>query len=80
MSSVAVAWMRDKGAVPCTYTADIGQYDEPDIAAVPGRAKEYGAATRMYGLVDGHLLWAWDIAALGQQLTSHASGRLARAD
>jgi argininosuccinate synthase len=35
--------MREKGAVPCTYTADIGQYDEPDIAAVPSRAKEYGA-------------------------------------
>ena len=28
--------MREKGAVPCTYTADIGQYDEPDIASVPG--------------------------------------------
>jgi len=42
-TSVAVAWMRDKGAVPCTYTADIGQYDEPDIASVPGRALEYGA-------------------------------------
>ena len=32
-TSVAVAWMREKGAVPCTYTADIGQYDEPDIAS-----------------------------------------------
>ena len=42
-TSVAVAWMREKGAVPCTYTADIGQYDEPDIAAVPSRATEYGA-------------------------------------
>ncbi len=42
-TSVAVAWMRDKGAVPCTYTANIGQPDEPDIDAVPGRAKEYGA-------------------------------------
>ncbi|MBE8476980.1 MULTISPECIES: argininosuccinate synthase [Streptomyces] len=42
-TSVAVAWMRDKGSVPCTYTADIGQYDEPDIASVPGRAKAYGA-------------------------------------
>src|ERR671924_767037 len=42
-TSVAVAWMRDKGAVPSTYTADIGQYDEPDIASVPGRAKTYGA-------------------------------------
>src|SRR5687768_15846422 len=35
--------MRDKGAVPCTYTADIGQYDEPDIDSVPGRATAYGA-------------------------------------
>ncbi len=42
-TSVAVAWMREKGAIPCTYTADIGQYDEPDIASVPGRATEYGA-------------------------------------
>src|SRR4051794_5145684 len=42
-TSVAVAWMRDKGAVPCTYTADLGQYDEPDIASVPGRAAQYGA-------------------------------------
>ncbi|WP_448641427.1 argininosuccinate synthase [Geodermatophilus sp. URMC 63] len=42
-TSVAVAWMRDRGAVPCTYTADIGQYDEPDIASVPGRAGSYGA-------------------------------------
>jgi len=42
-TSVAVAWMRHKGAVPCTYTADIGQYDEPDIASVPGRATQYGA-------------------------------------
>ncbi|SFS17247.1 protein of unknown function [Microbacterium sp. cf046] len=43
-------------------------------------AKVYAAATRMYGLVDGHLLWAWDIAALGRELASHASARLAKAD
>ena len=42
-TSVAVAWMRDKGAVPCTFTADIGQYDEPDISGVPERALQYGA-------------------------------------
>ena len=36
-TSCAVAWMRHNGAVPFTYTADIGQYDEPDIDAVPGR-------------------------------------------
>jgi argininosuccinate synthase len=35
--------MREKGAVPCTYTADLGQYDETDIDSVPVRAKEYGA-------------------------------------
>jgi argininosuccinate synthase len=42
-TSVAVAWMREKGAIPCTYTADIGQYDEADIDSVPGRALEHGA-------------------------------------
>ncbi|MGL4340557.1 MAG: argininosuccinate synthase [Rhodoglobus sp.] len=42
-TSCAVAWMRENGAIPCSYTADIGQYDEPDIGAVPGRATEYGA-------------------------------------
>ncbi|MFK4730856.1 FABP family protein [Agromyces mediolanus] len=43
-------------------------------------AKPYAAATRLYGLVDGHLLWAWDIAALGQDLRTHASARLAKAE
>ncbi|MEJ7649641.1 MAG: argininosuccinate synthase [Nakamurella sp.] len=42
-TSVAVAWMREHGAVPCAYTADLGQYDEPDLAGVPGRAQQYGA-------------------------------------
>ncbi len=42
-TSVAVAWMRSKGAIPYTYTADLGQYDEPDIDSVPGRAAQYGA-------------------------------------
>ncbi|TDE90901.1 argininosuccinate synthase [Occultella glacieicola] len=42
-TSVAVAWMRHHGAIPCTYTADLGQYDEPEIEKVPGRAIAYGA-------------------------------------
>ena len=42
-TSVAVAWMREKGAVPFAYTADLGQYDEPDLAGIPGRAQAYGA-------------------------------------
>ncbi|TDT17645.1 argininosuccinate synthase [Ilumatobacter fluminis] len=42
-TSAAVAWMRERGAIPYTYTADLGQYDEPDLSGVPGRAKVYGA-------------------------------------
>jgi argininosuccinate synthase len=42
-TSAAVAWMREKGAHPYCYTADLGQMDEPDLAGVPARAKEYGA-------------------------------------
>jgi argininosuccinate synthase len=42
-TSAAVAWMREKGAVPYTYTADLGQADESDISSVPDRAKVYGA-------------------------------------
>jgi argininosuccinate synthase len=39
----AVAWMRENGAIPFAFTADLGQYDEPNVAAVPARALEYGA-------------------------------------
>ena len=42
-TSVAVAWMREKGAVPFAYTANLGQYDEDDIDSIPSRAKIYGA-------------------------------------
>ncbi len=42
-TSVAVAWMREKGAVPYTYTADLGQADEPDLPGVRDRALAYGA-------------------------------------
>ncbi len=42
-TSVAVAWMRHHGAVPCTYSADLGQYDEDDMATLPDRARLYGA-------------------------------------
>ncbi|KJL23555.1 nitrobindin family protein [Microbacterium azadirachtae] len=62
----------------------LGRIDGPridiatDAIVRAAGAKEYGAASRMYGLVDGHLLWAWDIAALGADLGSHASARLAK--
>ncbi|MSX92179.1 MAG: argininosuccinate synthase, partial [Actinobacteria bacterium] len=42
-TSAAVAWMREKGAHPYCYTADLGQMDESDLPGVPDRAKEYGA-------------------------------------
>jgi argininosuccinate synthase len=42
-TSAAVAWMREKGALPYAYTANLGQPDEPDLEGVPVRAKQYGA-------------------------------------
>ena len=39
----ALAWMREKGAVPYAFTADLGQYDEPDVTALPDKARQYGA-------------------------------------
>ena len=42
-TSVAVAWMREHGAVPCAYSADLGQYDEEEMGTLPDRAKQYGA-------------------------------------
>jgi argininosuccinate synthase len=39
----ALAWMREHGAIPYAFTADLGQPDEPDIAAIPDKARQYGA-------------------------------------
>ena len=39
----ALAWMRENGTVPYAFTADLGQPDEPDVAAVPEKALRYGA-------------------------------------
>ena len=39
----ALAWMREKGAIPYAFTADLGQYDEPEIASLPAKARQYGA-------------------------------------
>ncbi len=39
----ALAWMREKGATPYAFTADLGQPDEPDIAGIPAKALQYGA-------------------------------------
>src|SRR4026209_619591 len=42
-TSAAIYWMRQKGAVPYCYTANLGQPDEPDYEDIPKRALEYGA-------------------------------------
>ncbi len=42
-TSCALAWMREHGAIPYAFTADLGQYDEPDIDAVPKKALAVGA-------------------------------------
>jgi argininosuccinate synthase len=42
-TSAAIHWMRQKGAIPYAYTANLGQPDEPDYDDIPRRALQYGA-------------------------------------
>jgi argininosuccinate synthase len=42
-TSAALYWMREKGAIPYAYTANLGQPDEPDYDDIPRRALQYGA-------------------------------------
>ncbi|MFO1287906.1 MAG: argininosuccinate synthase [Rubrivivax sp.] len=42
-TSAAVHWMRANGAIPCAYTANLGQPDESDYEEIPRKAKAYGA-------------------------------------
>jgi argininosuccinate synthase len=42
-TSAALHWMRNKGAIPYAYTANLGQPDEPDYDDIPKRALLYGA-------------------------------------
>jgi len=42
-TSAALHWMRQKGAIPFAYTANLGQPDEPDYDDIPRRARQYGA-------------------------------------
>ena len=42
-TSCAIAWMREHGAIPYAFTADLGQPDEPDVEAIPDKARVYGA-------------------------------------
>ena len=49
-TSAALLWMRQHGAIPCAYPANLGQPDEEDYEAIPRKAKEYGA--EMARLID----------------------------
>ena len=42
-TSAAIAWIKEKGAIPYAYTADLAQPDEDDYEAIPKKALEYGA-------------------------------------
>jgi hypothetical protein len=50
-----------------------------DMVARTASAKEYTAGHRLYGLVEGDLMWAFDMAAMGEPLQPHLSARLVRA-
>jgi argininosuccinate synthase len=43
-TSVAIAWIREQGGTPFAFTANLGQYDEPNVNDVPERALALGAA------------------------------------
>ena len=51
-----------------------------DLVARTSTAADVSAAVRLYGLVQGDLMWAWDLAAFGHPLQSYASARLVRVD
>src|ERR1700760_596495 len=42
-TSAALKWMREKGAIPYAYTANLGQPDEADYEEIPRKARQYGA-------------------------------------
>jgi argininosuccinate synthase len=42
-TSAALHWMKQKGAIPYAYTANLGQPDESDYDEIPRKALEYGA-------------------------------------
>jgi hypothetical protein len=60
-------------------TADAGKVElTTDVVARTDTAKSYTAGHRLYGLVDGELLWAFDMAAMDQPLQPHISATLRR--
>ena len=63
------------------WTGDVAGYKielTTDVVARTESAKEYTAGHRLYGQAEGDLLWAFDMAAMGQPLQAHISARLKR--
>ncbi len=74
LGSVEVLGIEDAAitSARATLTTDV-------IAASPS-AKPYTAGERLYGLVNGELMWTYDMAAVEQPLTNHLSARLRPAE
>lgn len=51
-----------------------------DLVARTATSVEVTASNRLYGLVEGHLMWVWELAAFGHPLQSYASANLSRLD
>ena len=51
-----------------------------DVVTAAPSAKDYTAGERLYGLVNGELLWTFDMAAMGESMGNHLSARLQPAD
>ncbi len=73
-------WIGDVTVTSISESAVTGAKIElqTDVVARTESAKEYAAGIRLYGLVDGDLLWAFDMAAVGQPMQSHLSARLVK--
>ena len=70
-TSAAVPWMRAKGAIPCAYTANLGQPDESDYDDIPKKALAYGA--EIARLVDCRTQLAAEGLAAIQSAAFHVS-------
>lgn len=51
-----------------------------DLMARTATSAEVTASSRLYGLVEGDLMWVWELAAFGHPLQSYASAKLTRLD
>jgi argininosuccinate synthase len=70
-TSAALRWMKNKGALPYAYTANLGQPDEPDYDEIPRKAMQYGAEKAR--LVDCRLQLAQEGVAALQAGAFHIS-------